>query len=110
MPANFAVLEKKAGVVTDEETEPTRHPTLREFARAYGCPFDHAYREAIENPSLVIRVAGGRGPLGWSYRVADPERLAAAVAERPRRGYNKTPRPRSPEPRTRDPEVDHALA
>jgi len=76
-------LVKKGRAVIDEKPEmPPRHPTLREFARARGVAYHHAYFVAPANQNLVVRIPGGRGPVGWSYRVTNPETLAAAMAER----------------------------
>ncbi len=75
--------QKKGRAVIDEKPEmPPRHPTLREFARARGVAYHHAYFVAPANQNLVVRIPGGRGPVGWSYRVTNPETLAAAMAER----------------------------
>ncbi len=102
--------QKKAGAVTDDKPETPPLPTLREFARAFSTSYEVAYRAATENPGLVVRVSGGRGPLRWSYRVANSVGLAAAMTARLDRCKTKT-RSRPAEPRlARDPagEVDHA--
>jgi len=85
-------------------------PPLREAAWRLSIPYDTLLVTVRADPTLAVKVPGGKGALGWSWRVVSLERLAAAVAARPCGPYKtRSYRPRLPEPRTCAPVVDHAL-